>query len=139
MAKQIRRLVTLVIVSLLIVSCKHVEYIRTHSYDTIRTENVKIDSIFVGENVKERIYTKNDTVFLEFVKVVYKDRYKYERDTIYMSRVDTIRVPVPVERKATLWERAKENLVDLIGLAGLVVFIGFLGWLAILKRRKDNT
>ena len=136
MVKQIRRFVTLVIVSLLVVSCKHVGYIRTHSYDTIRTENVKIDSIFVGENVKERIYIKNDTVFLEFVKVVYKDRYKYVYDTAFVHKVDTIQIPIPIEHKSTLWEQIKGNVSELINITTLITFVCFILWFISLLRRK---
>ena len=136
MAKQIGRLVTLVAVMLL-ASCRQVEYIHTHTNDTIFRENVRIDSVFVADNVKEHIYTKGDTVYSEKVRVVYRDRYKYVYDTTYISRVDTIRVPVPMERKATLWEQTKENLGDLIRLAGLIVFIGFIVWfIGLLRRRK---
>lgn len=136
MAKQIGRLVTLVTVVLL-ASCRQVEYIHTHTNDTIYRENVRIDSVFVGENVKEHIYTKGDTVYSERVRVVYRDRYKYVYDTTYISRVDTIRVPVPIERKATLWEQTKENLGNLIRLAGLIVFGGFIVWfIALLRKQK---
>lgn len=136
MAKQIRGLITLVAV-LLLASCKQVEYIHTHTNDTIFRENVRIDSVFVADNVKEHIYTKGDTVYSEKVRVMYIDRYKYERDTIYLHRTDTIRVPVPIERKATLWEQTKENLGNLIRLAGLIVFIGFIVWfIGLLRRRK---
>jgi hypothetical protein len=136
MAKQIRGLITLVVV-LLLASCRQVEYIHTHTNDTIYRENVRIDSVFVADNVKEHIYTKGDTVYSEIVRVVYRDRYKYVYDTTYISRVDTIRVPVPTERKATLWEQTKENLGNLIRLAGLIVFWGLLVWfIALLRKQK---
>lgn len=136
MVTKIGRYITLVAV-LLLASCKQVEYIHTHTNDTIFRENVRIDSVFVADNVKEHIYTKGDTVYSEKVRVMYIDRYKYERDTIYLHRTDTIRVPVPMERKATLWEQTKENLGNLIRLAGLIVFIGFIVWfIGLLRRRK---
>jgi hypothetical protein len=126
-------------VLVLLASCRQVEYIPVESVvkDTIYRESVKIDSVIQTDSVFLHIHTIGDTVYSEKVKVLYRDRYKYERDTIYLHRTDTIRVPVPIERKATLWEQTKENLGNLIRLAGLIVFIGFIVWfIGLLRRRK---
>jgi hypothetical protein len=137
MVKQIGGFVTLVAV-LLLASCKQVEYIPIESVvkDTIYRESVKIDSVIMTDSVFLHIHTIGDTVYSEKVKVLYRDRYKYERDTIYLHRTDTIRVPVPIERKATLWEQTKENLGNLIRFAGLIVFGGFLLWFISLLRKQ---
>lgn len=138
MDTKIRGLVTLVVV-LLLVSCKQAEYIHTHttSSDTVYVGSVKIDTFRLVDSVYYHIETKGDTVYSTKTKVVYRDRYKYVHDTTYISRVDTIRVPVPVERKATLWEQTKENLGNLIRLAGLIVFGGFIVWfIALLRKQK---
>lgn len=137
MVTKIGRLVTLVAV-LLLASCKQVEYIPIESVvkDTIYRESVKIDSVILTDSVFLHIHTIGDTVYSEKVKVLYRDRYKYERDTIYLHRTDTIRVPVPIERKATLWEQTKENLGNLIRFAGLIVFGGFLLWFISLLRKQ---
>lgn len=138
MVKQIGGFVTLVVVFLL-ASCRQVEYIPIESVvkDTIYRESVKIDSVILTDSVFLHIHTIGDTVYSEKVKVLYRDRYKYERDTIYLHRTDTIRVPVPIERKATLWEQTKENLGNLIRLAGLIVFGGFIVWfIALLRKQK---
>lgn len=137
MVTKIGRLVTLVVLVLL-ASCKQVEYIPIESVvkDTIYRESVKIDSVIMTDSVFLHIHTIGDTVYSEKVKVLYRDRYKYERDTIYLHRTDTIRVPVPIERKATLWEQTKENLGNLIRLAGLIVFGGFLVWFISLLRKQ---
>lgn len=138
MDKQIRGLVQVVVLTLLLVSCRQVEYIPIESVvkDTIYRESVKIDSVILADSVFLHIHTIGDTVYSEKVKVLYRDRYKYERDTIYLHRTDTIRVPVPIERKATLWEQTKENLSGLIRLAGLIVFGGFLVWFISLLRKQ---
>ena len=105
--------------------------------DTIYKERVKIDSFIRLDSVYVTMVTKGDTVTITKTKVVYRDRYKYIHDTTYISRVDTIRVPVPIERKATLWEQTKENLGNLIRLAGLIVFGGFIVWfIALLRKQK---
>ena len=136
MAKQVRGFITLVAV-LLLASCKQVEYIHTHTNDTIHRENVRIDSVMLTDSVFLHVHTIGDTVYSEKVKVVYRDRYKYVYDTTYISRVDTIRIPIPMERKATLWEQVEDNLSSLIRLAGLIVFGGFIVWfIGLLRRQK---
>lgn len=123
---------------MLLASCRQVEYIPIESVvkDTIYRESVKIDSVIQTDSVFLHIRTIGDTVYSEKIKVLYRDRYKYERDTIYLHRTDTIRVPVPTERKATLWEQTKENLGNLIRLAGLIVFGGFFVWFISLLRKQ---
>lgn len=136
MAKQIRGLITLVVV-LLLASCKQVEYIHTTSQDTFSRESVKVDSTSSRENVKEFIFVNGDTVYIEKIIEKWIDRYKYVHDTVYIYKCDTIRIPVPTERKATLWEQTKENLGNLIRLSGLVVFGGFIVWfIGLLRRQK---
>ena len=133
MAKQIGRLVTLVAV-LLLVSCKQVEYIHTHTTDTLYRENVKIDSVMLTDSVFLRVHTKGDTVYSEKVKVVYRDRYKYVYDTTYISRVDTVRIPIPIEHKPMVWERITDRFTVLIGA---IIIVGFLLWfIGLLRRQK---
>jgi hypothetical protein len=99
--------------------------------------SVKIDTFRLLDSVYYHIYTQGDTIYSEKTKVVYRDRYKYIHDTTYISRVDTIKVPVPIERKATLWEQVEDNLSSLIRLVGLIVFGGFIVWfIALLRKQK---
>lgn len=133
MATKIGRLVTLVAV-LLLASCKQVEYIHTHTNDTIYRENVRIDSVMLTDSVFLRVHTMGDTVYSEKVKVVYRDRYKYVYDTTYISRVDTIRIPIPIEHKPMVWERIADRFTLLIGA---VIIVGFLLWyIGMLRRQK---
>ena len=138
MAKQIRGHIT-IIVLMLLASCKQVEYVHSSAQDTVYIASVSVDTFRLVDSVYHHIVTKDDTVYSTKIKVVYRDRYKYIRDTTYISRVDTVRVPVPAERKETLWEQMGDDLSGLIRLAGLAALIGFLGWFAILRRRKDQT
>lgn len=133
MAKQIRGLIT-IIVLMLLASCKQVEYIHTHTNDTIYRENVRIDSVMLTDSVFLRVHTIGDTVYSEKVKVVYRDRYKYVYDTTYISRVDTIRIPIPIEHKPMIWERITDRFTMLIGAIIIVVFL--LRYIGLLRRQK---
>lgn len=121
---------------LLLVGCKQVEYIHTTSQDTFSRESVKVDSTFSKENVKEFIFVNGDTVYIE--KIIEKgiDRYKYIHDTVYIYKCDTIQVPVPTERKATLWERIEDRVDDVVSIIGVIIIGGFLLWFISLLRRQ---
>ena len=77
----------------------HNVYINKH--DTL----TKHDSIYQKEFVDR--YVKGDTIYLTKIKVDYRFRNLYKtryRDSI---KVDSLRVPYPVERKLNKWESLK--------------------------------
>lgn len=124
---------------LLLVGCKQVEYVPVENVvkDTIYKERVKIDSIIQTDSVYLHIHTVGDTVYSEKVKVLYRDRYKYERDTIYLHRTDTIKVPIPIEHKATIWERIEYRVDDVVSIIGVIIVGGFiLLFIQLLRRQK---
>lgn len=84
-------------------SCKSVQY--------VPVESVRHDSVFVSLYQRDSIYQhdsvyireKADTLLIERWHTRWRDRVS--RDTLYISKVDTIRIPIPVERKLTKAER----------------------------------
>ena len=81
----------------------------------IPIETVRTDSIFWAKIQKDSIYIK-DSVFVRQSKdTVWKEKFKYiykyvsQNDTVYISRTDSIQVPVPVEKKLGFWERTKQQ------------------------------
>lgn len=100
----------------------------------IPIETVRTDSIFLAKLQKDSIYIKdsvfvrqgNDTVWKEKYKQIYK--YVLQRDTVFISRIDSVQIPVPVEKKIGFWEQKKQE-------AGLII-IGMVITLAILLLRK---
>ena len=77
----------------------HNVYVNKH--DTL----TKHDSIYQKEFVDR--YVKGDTIYLTKTKVDYRFRNLYKtryRDSI---KIDSIRVPYPVERKLNKWESLK--------------------------------
>lgn len=96
----------LVFILYMFASCR-TEYIPVESvrYDSIFLAKLEKDSIFIRDSIY--IKEKGDTVFKDRVKYVY--RYVGQTDTIFIEKTDTIRVPVPVERKLTWWERQKQD------------------------------
>lgn len=127
---------------LLLVGCKQVEYISIESVvkDTIYRESVKIDSVIQTDSVYLHVHTIGDTVYSEKVKVLYRDRYKFERDTIYLhrtERTDTIKIPIPIEHEATMWEKIEDSVDVLMRIVGVIIVGGFiLLFIQLLKKNK---
>lgn len=86
-----------------ICSCQTVKY--------VPVETVKIDTTYINKLQRDSIYMldsvyvkeKGDTVLIEKYKYLYRD--KLVRDTMYISKVDSIQVPYPVEKELTKWQQ----------------------------------
>ena len=111
----------ILIVSLLLTGCKTIQYypLETVRHDTVYIQSVKLDSILVKDSV--HITEKGDTVTEFRLKYIYK--YKDRTDTLYLSRVDTVSVPYPVEKELSKWQSVK---VDYGGWAMALVFVFIL-------------
>ena len=84
-------------------ACRSVRYIPVESvrHDSVVTILHQRDSIYQHDSVY--IKEKADTVLIERWHTRWRERVSH--DTLYMSKTDTIRVPVPVERKLSRAER----------------------------------
>ena len=84
-------------------ACRSVRYIPVESVrlDSVVTILHHRDSIYQHDSVY--IKEKADTLLIERWHTRWRERVSH--DTLYMSKTDTIRVPVPVERKLSKAER----------------------------------
>lgn len=99
--------------------------------DTLYKTNYIADTFRVYDSIYVERYAVGDTIYK--TKNVYKwrDRVSVKTDTIYKSilRADSIPVPVPVEHKATWWERT-QMFVGLFTIGAVVlVVLSLLLWL----------
>lgn len=103
---------------LVVWSCRTTEYVPVEviKSDTTYINKVQRDSIYQLDSVY--ILDRGDTVLITKTKYLYKDRLV--RDTVYMSKTDSIQVPYPVERKLTRWEQIR---LDIGGWAIVTVII----------------
>ena len=69
------------------------------------------DTMLVKDSVMVSIFSAGDTVYKTREVWRWRDRTNVRVDTAYKSavRVDTVRVPVAVERKLSWWERTVER------------------------------
>lgn len=104
--KKVSRCITLapfMCLLFVICSCRTVKYIpvETIKVDTTYINKLQRDSIYMLDSVY--VKEKGDTVLIEKYKYLYRD--KLVRDTMYISKVDSIQVPYPVERELTRWQQ----------------------------------
>lgn len=107
-------------VCLMIVSCRSVKYVpvETVKTDSVYVNKVERDSIRLQDSIF--VFVKGDTVRIEKYKYLYRDRVVV--DTVYKVQCDTIRVPYPVEKPLTRWQKWKLDLGG-FAMAGIAAVI----------------
>ena len=120
------------IVCSLFTSCKSVEYVPVieHHTDTLIKTNVQHDSIYINDSTV--ITEKGDTVKIEKWHTKYVE--KQVRDTTYISKIDSIPTPYPVEVKVekqlTWWQQTRLHLANiLLWLLGIASAYYIIRWI----------
>ena len=103
----------------------------TQKADTVYRMNVVRDTVLVKDSVLVSIFNAGDTVYKTREVWRWRDRTKV--------RVDTVRVPVAVERKLSWWERTVERPLQQV----IAVFIAFAAimcalYIAVRLRQRRN-
>lgn len=118
----------------LLVGCRSVEHVpvETVRHDTVAVIQVRADTFVRWDSVHVR--ERGDTVWLERYRTVWRDRRA--ADTVFISKADTVQVPVPVEKPLTRWQQAKMTAggAAIFALAGAALFLIGRLW----RRRKNN-
>lgn len=110
-----------------LVGCQAIKYVpvETVRTDTLYQKVVQRDSIHVHDSVTIR--EKGDTVMIEHWRTQWRDRLL--RDTIYRSRVDSVQVPYPVEKKLTKWQAFCIDYGKITLGASILLIIFIIIWL----------
>lgn len=120
----------------LLTGCK-TQYIPVPEYHEIVVHHadtlLRVDSVQLRDSVIIRV--QGDTITQEVWR--WRDRVKYDTRIVYRDsiRVDSVRVPYPVERKQTAWERTMQN-VGKISLILIVISICFILVYSLLRARN---
>lgn len=125
--KKVSRCITLapfMCLLLVIYSCRTVKYVpvETVKVDTTYINKLQRDSIYMLDSVY--VKEKGDTVLIEKYKYLYRD--KLVRDTMYISKADSIQVPYPVEKELTWWLKIKIAIIDFVMVVCILVIIFFV-------------
>lgn len=121
----------------LLFGCRSVKYVPVPSVsvDSVYVDRWLRDSVYLHDSVFVNRWTQGDTVYVDKVvaKYKYKDRWRY--DTVSVVRVDSVRVPYPVERELGWWEKTRLRSFPL--LVAIVIVLAFaMVWLAIKQKKK---
>lgn len=116
-------------------SCKQVQY--------VPVETVRLDSIYLTQTLRDSIYKydsiyvrdKGDTVFVDRYRYLFVD--KLRRDTMYISRIDTLRVPYPVEKELTRWQQFRLDVGGYAIFAIVIVILIVVGYM-VYKLKKGG-
>ena len=119
--------------------CTSVRYVPVESvtHDSIYISRVERDSIHVHDSIYMEVISKADTVYqTKYVqKVVYRDALR--TDTMIVERVDTIRLPYPVERQLSKWEKIKLDFGGML-IGGIAIFALSAAAMWLLRRKRNN-
>lgn len=100
------------------------------------------DTVLVKDSVLVSIFSAGDTVYKTREVWRWRDRTNVRVDTAYKSavRVDTVRVPVAVERKLSWWERTVERPFKqvIVAFVGLGAIFGVLDVAVRLRQRRSK-
>lgn len=115
-------LVVMVLVAMLVVSCKTHEVSTRVVTDTLYVAKHTRDSIYIRDSVSRTERTVLDTVYIETSrwKIEYRDRYTH--DTIYQSVRDSIYIHEETKVYPTPLEKAKTAALWM--LVGMAVAVG---------------
>lgn len=114
----------------------------TQKTDTVYKMNMVRDTVMVRDSVLVSIFSAGDTVYKTREVWRWRDRTNVRVDTVYKSalRVDTVRVPVAVERKLSWWERTVERPLQqvIVAFVGLGAIFGVLYVAVRLRQRRSK-
>lgn len=104
--------------------------------DTLDKTSYKTDTFRLHDSIYVENYIVGDTVYKNKNTYKWRDRVSIKTDTIYKTilRTDSISVPIPVEHKATWWERTLIRIGRLTIGAAVLFVISLLLWL--IHRKK---
>lgn len=125
-------------------SCSKQQYIPSSTLitDTVYRMNMVRDTVLVKDSVLVSIFSAGDTVYKMREVWRWRDRVNVRVDTVYKNavRVDTVRVPVAVERKLSWWERTVERPLQQVteAFVGLGAIICVLYVAVRLRQRRSR-
>ena len=104
--------------------------------DTLYKARTSADTFRLHDSVYVEHYTRGDTVYSQKSVWRWRDRISVKTDTIYkaMLQTDIPRLPIPVERKLSTWERMQMRVGQFTIGAVVLVVLSLL--LCLIHRRR---
>lgn len=120
---------------LVFAGCRTKKYIEVPVYKTVTQSNT--DTHWLTDTVSDKVFIHDSVMIKQKGDTVYVDRWHKEKQRQQAVRivrhdsivVDSVRVPYPIERKLTKWQRTKQyagGISIALVCAGLVVALIYL-------------
>lgn len=124
---------------LLLCGCSSVRYVpQASTHDTL----VKVNTVYKTQRVYDSVWVKEqvkgDTVRIDRWHRTHTTDTLVLKDTVWSVRCDTVRVPVPVERKAAWWERRGNLNVPHVVAVVVLQLLLLMSCLYYIKERKGK-
>lgn len=115
---------------MLLHGCK-TKYVAVPEYHQIFVD--RRDTLMLHDSIYQKEYidrfVKGDTIFLVKTLVDYKYKYLYKTRDKDSVKVDSIRVPYPVEKDLTRWQQLKMDIGGFAIGAVVIFLLVAVGWL----------
>lgn len=113
---------------LLVSSCRSVRYLPSEAvHDTARIVIRTADTLRLKDSVFVERMVKGDTIYVTKDRWHTRDNISVRTDTMYVSRTDTVRVPV--NAKATWYERNVKPMVESFSALIMLSVFGIVVWI----------
>lgn len=111
----------------------------TQKTDTVYRMNMVRDTVLFKDSVLVSIFCAGDTVYKTREVWRWRDRVNVRVDTVYKGalRVDTVRVPVAVEKKLSWWEQTVERPLQQV-ITVFAAVAGVMGALYVAVRLRQR-
>ena len=125
------------LVCLLLAGCKTARYVPVPSIsvDSVYVDRFTRDSVYLHDSVFVNRWMQGDTVYVDKVVTRYKYKDRWRHDTVAVVRVDSVRVPYPVEKDLGWWEKTRlYSFPVLVAMVAVLAFV--IVWLVKKLRKK---
>ena len=128
-----------IILSLLLSSCKSIQYVPVEKVVTEYKTNTVHDSVYLEVLKHDSVVIEKlgDTVVINKWHTQYKDRWREIIQTDTLIKVDSIQVPYPVEKKLTKWQETKMEAggIAIVACISAIIML-IVHWILKIKQIK---
>ncbi len=131
-------IILLIVITLLLTSCKSIQYVPVEKVVTEYKTNTVHDSVYLEILKHDSVVVEKlgDTVYVNKWHTQYKDRWKEVIKTDTFVKTDSIQVPYPVEKKLTRWEQTKMDAGGIaIGLCFVFIIFIIVGFIVRVRKK----
>jgi len=130
-----KKILYILLLASVCMSCRSIKYIpvETVKHDSVYINRIKYDSIYHLDSIFMSV--KGDTVYTYKYKYQYRD--KLIRDTVNVTKVDSIPYPVEVQKVVTVEKKLSWWQTLFVWTGGIVWIVGFIALVVWVNKRTN--